>query len=111
MFNDGRDAIMQHMRRRSTGSSITSDDAFMKGEEALGRSTRDDEVVDDDGRLNNETDTCPNGGSVEGEYGGASGKMSAQDEKEKWRKIYALHFLFMWNTRTYEFASVSYNIT
>ena len=27
--------------------------------------------------------------------------------RSKWWKIYALHFLFMWNTRMYEYASVS----
>jgi hypothetical protein len=30
-----------------------------------------------------------------------------RDERWKWWKVYALHFLFMWNTRTYEYASVS----
>lgn len=32
---------------------------------------------------------------------------SRAQEKMKWWKVYALHFLFMWNTRTYEYASVS----
>ena len=110
MFNDGRDAMMQHMRRRSNGSSITSDDTFMKGEEALAKSTHDNEAVDDDERFNNEADTRLNGGSMRRDNESVNEKISAQDEKEKWRKIYALHFLFMWNTRTYEFASVSYNM-
>lgn len=28
-------------------------------------------------------------------------------ERTKWWKIYMLHFLFMWNTRTFEYVSVS----
>ncbi len=31
---------------------------------------------------------------------------SRAEERMKWWKVYALHFLFMWNTRTYEYASV-----
>jgi len=103
--------MMQHLRRRSSESSIESEDAFVK-DEALPKSTRDDESVVDDERLDNDTEMLRNGGSMDQGYGnanGTDGSMSAQDEKEKWRKIYALHFLFMWNTRTYEFASVSCN--
>lgn len=29
-----------------------------------------------------------------------------EDEQSKWWKLYVLHFLFMWNMRTYEFATV-----
>jgi iron-regulated transporter 1 len=29
-------------------------------------------------------------------------------ERAKWWKVYALHLLFMWNSRTYEYVSVSY---
>jgi hypothetical protein len=32
---------------------------------------------------------------------------SKRGERWKWWKMYTLHFLFMWNTRTYEYASVS----
>lgn len=31
---------------------------------------------------------------------------SRAEERMKWWKVYALHFLFMWNTKTYEYASV-----
>jgi len=33
-------------------------------------------------------------------------KLSRTEERKKWWKVYALHFLFVWNTRGYEFASV-----
>lgn len=29
------------------------------------------------------------------------------EERLKWWKVYALHFLFMWNSRTFEYVSVS----
>jgi len=32
---------------------------------------------------------------------------SRGSERVKWWKVYTLHFLFMWTTRTYEYASVS----
>ena len=31
------------------------------------------------------------------------------EERMKWWKIYALHFLFMWNSRTFEYVSVSFS--
>jgi hypothetical protein len=31
---------------------------------------------------------------------------SVKEERWKWWRVYALHFLFVWNTRTYEYASV-----
>lgn len=37
----------------------------------------------------------------------SSGKAPSVIEKSKWLKVYALHFLFMWNSRTYEYVSVS----
>jgi hypothetical protein len=110
MFDDGRDVMMQHMRRRSTGSSIRSDDAFIKEEDALQRSTCDDEVVVENEMFNDEGDTCPNGASMEGEHGCGHGKLFAYDQKGRWRKVYALHFMFMWNTRTYEYASVGCSV-
>lgn len=33
-------------------------------------------------------------------------KMSAKEERRKWWKIYAMHFLFSWNSRTFEYVSV-----
>lgn len=32
---------------------------------------------------------------------------SRASDRMKWWKVYSLHFLFMWNMRTYEYASVS----
>jgi hypothetical protein len=40
------------------------------------------------------------------ESGGA--KMTSWEERMKWWKVYALHFLFMWNSRTFEYVSVSF---
>ncbi len=33
-------------------------------------------------------------------------KMSPREEKMKWWRVYAMHFLFMWNSRTFEYVSV-----
>jgi hypothetical protein len=33
--------------------------------------------------------------------------LSAKTGRAKWFRIYVLHLLFMWNLRTYEYASVS----
>lgn len=30
------------------------------------------------------------------------------EERMKWYKVYAMHFLFMWNSRTFEYVSVSH---
>jgi hypothetical protein len=34
-------------------------------------------------------------------------KMSAREERMKWWRIYAMHFLFSWNSRTFEYVSVA----
>jgi hypothetical protein len=34
-------------------------------------------------------------------------KTSSWDERMKWWKLYSMHFLFMWNSRTFEYVSVS----
>ena len=36
-------------------------------------------------------------------------KRTSWEERMKWWKVYALHFLFMWNSRTFEFVSVSFS--
>ncbi|TVY38510.1 Solute carrier family 40 member, partial [Lachnellula occidentalis] len=33
-------------------------------------------------------------------------KATQQTERAKWWKVYLMHFLFMWNSRTYEYASI-----
>jgi hypothetical protein len=33
------------------------------------------------------------------------------EERMKWWKVYALHFLFMWNSRTFEYVSVGWPST
>jgi hypothetical protein len=35
------------------------------------------------------------------------GKASSWDDRIKWWKVYVMHFLYMWNSRTYEYVSVS----
>lgn len=35
-------------------------------------------------------------------------KQSRWEERLKWWKVYALHFLFMWNSGTFEYVSVSF---
>jgi len=39
------------------------------------------------------------------EHGG--GGKTSWEERMKWWKVYALHFLFMWNSRTFEYVSVN----
>jgi len=34
-------------------------------------------------------------------------KRTSWEDRMKWWKVYALHFLFMWNSRTFEYVSVS----
>lgn len=34
-------------------------------------------------------------------------RRTSWEERMKWWKVYALHFLFMWNSRTFEYVSVS----
>jgi hypothetical protein len=34
-------------------------------------------------------------------------RRTSWEERAKWWKVYALHFLFMWNSRTFEYVSVS----
>lgn len=36
-------------------------------------------------------------------------KRTSWEERMKWWKVYALHFLFMWNSRTFEYVSVSFS--
>ncbi len=38
---------------------------------------------------------------------GDGGKGTRWEERLKWWKVYALHFMFMWNSRTFEYVSVS----
>lgn len=33
-------------------------------------------------------------------------KMTSREERMKWWRVYAMHFLFMWNSRTFEYVSV-----
>jgi len=33
-------------------------------------------------------------------------KVLQQTQRARWWKVYLMHFLFMWNSRTYEYASV-----
>lgn len=39
---------------------------------------------------------------------GSEGKGTKWEERVKWWKVYALHFLFAWNSRTFEYVSVSH---
>jgi iron-regulated transporter 1 len=40
---------------------------------------------------------------------GNGGRGTSWEERLKWWKMYALHFLFMWNSRTFEYVSVSHS--
>lgn len=56
----------------------------------------DDEVTDDFGMNRIENGHRPR-------------KMSPREERLKWWRIYAMHFLFSWNSRTFEYVSVRQN--
>jgi hypothetical protein len=45
--------------------------------------------------------------SVSGFSSETGDQKTAWEERMKWWKVYALHFLFMWNSRTFEYVSVS----
>lgn len=45
--------------------------------------------------------------SASGESDGDAGGVG-WEERLKWWKVYAFHFLFMWNSNTIEYVSVSY---
>jgi hypothetical protein len=40
---------------------------------------------------------------------GSEGKGTKWEERLKWWKVYALHFLFAWNSRTFEYVSVGHS--
>jgi hypothetical protein len=73
-----------HRRGASTGEN-GDDDEIKTSEEAI----RDREIIS------------------ESSVDMAAGKQSWQAERAKWWKVYLMHFLFMWNSRTYEYVSVS----
>ena len=68
------------------------------GERYLGDDT---EGEDEDGNGLDEMEFLDEG--IEGSFLGHS---TQGGDRAKWWKVYALHFLFMWNTRMYEYASV-----
>lgn len=78
---------------------LESSDAFTdkRTPELTQRRSQDEEFGDDEALVRSNSAS-----SV-----GPTRRFSLGEERAKWWKIYALHFLFMWNIRTYEFASVS----
>jgi hypothetical protein len=65
---------------------------------------------DDEGKRYSQETVDELDSSVSGmssEMGGE--KKTSWEERMKWWKIYALHFLFMWNSRTFEYVSVRFS--
>jgi len=100
-----------HLRRRSDASSAGPDLLSSEpGSNFHGRQSfearNDDDITDDDERV---TRTFPQERFLVDElgFGDESIKVRVVGERAKWWKIYTMHFMFMWNTRTYEYASVS----
>ena len=102
-------------RRRSSASSTSLGTALNDGRVGaenggLGRvpdRESEDESDEDEGKIRRD----PHFEEVETLNGSANGhvkvKTTLKDERWKWWKVYAMHFLFMWNSRTYEYVSVS----
>ncbi|TVY44297.1 Solute carrier family 40 member [Lachnellula subtilissima] len=74
----------RHPRDTSTGENDMMDEGRKNSEEGM----RDSEVLSD----------C----SVDMPVS----KILQQTDRVKWWKVYLMHFLFMWNSRTYEYASI-----
>jgi hypothetical protein len=65
----------------------------------------DGEGKRDSGETIDELESSVSGLSSEG----SEGRRPKWEERMKWWKVYALHFLFMWNSRTFEYVSVSHS--
>ncbi|KUJ06490.1 uncharacterized protein LY89DRAFT_692467, partial [Mollisia scopiformis] len=73
--------------------SVTRDEVPMHGSGA-GDHFEDDSTYDDGLGLNGRMDAPK------------PRKMSPREERMKWWRIYAMHFLFSWNSRTFEYVSI-----
>lgn len=76
-------------------SSIALDEVLTQDSGAI-RPLEDDEMTNDFG-MNGISETPRHK------------KMSPREERMKWWRIYAMHFLFSWNSRTFEYVSVGRN--
>jgi len=95
---------LESRRRSFSTSSNGSIDAFIN----LGKRHRHHEIM---------TGNEPRGGNreavqdtdavTEASIDTLSEKAPSGIGKSKWWTVYAMHFLFMWNSRTYEYVSVS----
>lgn len=101
------DVGLLRARRVSSESYVTED--MENGSAFHGRPSIERPFNEEDGR-DEETLVGELQGSNEAEilngFQNRKPSYSTKDEKWKWWKVYALHFLFMWNTRTYEYASI-----
>jgi hypothetical protein len=102
------DAVRRHEMaiRRSSGSSTRSELAFIRERDDVSSYKHEsDDEIDERGSLDNfeELEVLDGIGLV----GEVQTKAIARAQRWKWWKVYALHLLFMWNSRTYEYASVS----
>jgi hypothetical protein len=70
------------------------------------------ELWDGEGKRNSEETIDELESSISGISSEGSGEgRSSWEERMKWWKVYALHFLFMWNSRTFEYVSVRHSDT
>ena len=103
--------VSEDLRRRSSASSASPSIALIFG----GLGTKNgifthihdtdsgDESDEDEGkRRSHEVDLLNEGSNRLFKI-----KTPIAGERWKWWKVYAMHFLFMWNSRTYEYVSVS----
>lgn len=95
-------------RRRASGSA-TSDGALLLHDYAGSEDNEDPERQHDHSELNNPEyfEFLDDNGIAESSEDGHGKTPGVKTGREKWYRIYVLHLLFMWNLRTYEFASVS----
>ncbi|KAG0646506.1 Solute carrier family 40 member 1 [Hyphodiscus hymeniophilus] len=104
-----------HIRRRSSLALKDGEDFFidaqqpdledMKDEKPLRENGARGSEVDEDNsdylELLNDEEVCSVSSIMDLKV-----SQSRANGRKRWWKVYALHFLFMWNARTYEYASV-----
>jgi hypothetical protein len=94
-------------RRHSSASSTGSGDGFIKKNEVennRGLSGGLSEGFSDDGIIENGREVTQF--LIKEQDGETLERRLPVEKRTKWWKIYTLHLLFMWNTRTYEYASI-----
>jgi hypothetical protein len=95
--------VLESGGRSFSTSSSGSVDVFLN----TGKRHRHHEMLPGDEPTRNEEAIQDTDSMTEASVDVSLGKEPSGIERSKWWKVYAMHFLFMWNSRTYEYVSVS----